>query len=95
MKSSIVKHSVVIGGHKTSVSLETPFWNAVRELARTRAMTVSDLLREIDQARHDNANLSSAVRVYVLESVRRHVATSPLGLQNGNAPQSYSGVAAE
>jgi predicted DNA-binding ribbon-helix-helix protein len=75
MKSSIIKHSVVIGGHKTSVSLEQPFWNAVREMAGARAMTISDLLREIDQARR-NANLSSAVRVFVLENVRRHAETA-------------------
>jgi predicted DNA-binding ribbon-helix-helix protein len=96
MKSSIIKHSVVIGGHKTSVSLEQPFWNAVRELAGARAMTISDLLREIDLARR-NANLSSAVRVFVLESVRQHAATAQRGRPNEISPQPYSGsgIAAE
>ena len=70
MKSTIAKRSVVIGGHKTSVSLEEPFWQAVREITGARAITVSELLREIDQKR-DNANLSSAVRVFVLEHVRQ------------------------
>ncbi|HZL31704.1 MAG TPA: ribbon-helix-helix domain-containing protein [Pseudolabrys sp.] len=70
MKSSVAKRSVVIGGHKTSVSLEEPFWQAVREITDSRAITVSELLREIDRDRHD-ANLSSAVRVFVLENARQ------------------------
>jgi predicted DNA-binding ribbon-helix-helix protein len=69
MKSAISKRSVVIGGHKTSVSLEEPFWSAVREIAGAQEMTVSSLLRQIDLARH-NTNLSSAIRVYVLENLR-------------------------
>ena len=69
MKSTIVKHSVVINGHKTSVSLEQPFWNIVREIAEAEQMTVSALLRQIDESRR-HANLSSAVRIFVLERVR-------------------------
>jgi len=74
MKSAITKRSVVIGGHKTSVSLEEPFWNAVREIAGTQQTTVSSLLRQIDLERR-NSNLSSAIRVYVLENVRSQAAT--------------------
>ena len=73
MKSAITKRSVVIGGHKTSVSLEEPFWSAVREIAGNQQMTVSSLLRQIDLERR-NANLSSAIRVYVLENVRSQMA---------------------
>ena len=69
MASAITKRSVVIGGHKTSISLEEPFWSAVREIAVQQQMTVSSLLRQIDLARH-NANLSSAIRVFVLENAR-------------------------
>jgi predicted DNA-binding ribbon-helix-helix protein len=69
MKSAITKRSVVIGGHKTSVSLEEPFWSAVREIAGNQQMTVSSLLRQIDLERR-NANLSSAIRVFVLENMR-------------------------
>jgi predicted DNA-binding ribbon-helix-helix protein len=65
----MVKRSVVIGGHKTSVSLEQPFWDVVREIAAAEAITVSAVLRRVDAARAQ-ANLSSAVRVYVLEQVR-------------------------
>lgn len=68
----MTKRSVVIGGHKTSVSLEEPFWNEVRAIAQTERITVSNLLRRIDRER-SNANLSSAIRVYVLEHVRERV----------------------
>ena len=71
MKPNITKRSVVIAGHKTSVSLEEPFWTAVREISQSRAITVSALLHEIDRNRA-NANLSSAVRVFVLDYVRQH-----------------------
>jgi predicted DNA-binding ribbon-helix-helix protein len=70
MRASVAKRSVVIGGHKTSVSLEEPFWQAVREITDSRNITVSELLREIDRDRRD-ANLSSAVRVFVLEYARQ------------------------
>ncbi len=73
MKSAITKRSVVIGGHKTSVSLEEPFWSAVREIAGAQEMTVSSLLRQIDLARRDT-NLSSAIRVFVLENLRTQTA---------------------
>ena len=69
MKSTIVKHSVVINGHKTSVSLEPAFWSIVREIAATENTTVSAVLRRVDSERQ-HSNLSSAVRVYVLEHVR-------------------------
>ena len=68
-KSAVTKRSVVIGGHKTSVSLEEPFWTEVRAIAESEQITVSNLLRRIDRER-TNANLSSAIRVYVLENVR-------------------------
>jgi predicted DNA-binding ribbon-helix-helix protein len=71
-KSAVTKRSVVIGGHKTSVSLEEPFWTEVRSIAEAEQITVSNLLRRIDRER-SNANLSSAIRVYVLEHVREKV----------------------
>jgi predicted DNA-binding ribbon-helix-helix protein len=73
MKSPIIKRSVVINGHKTSVSLEQPFWDIARGLAESERITVSALLRRIDEARQ-HANLSSAVRVYVLEQMRAQAA---------------------
>ena len=65
MKSLVVKRSIVIGGHKTSVSLEHAFWQAFKEIATLRNMTLSDLVMSIDAER--NGNLSSAIRLFVLE----------------------------
>ena len=69
MKSSIVKRSVVIGGHKTGVSLEEPFWTDLKQIARAQHMTLSELVAEIDGAR-EHGNLSSAIRLFVLHHFR-------------------------
>jgi predicted DNA-binding ribbon-helix-helix protein len=66
MKSPIVKHSVIICGHKTSISLEHAFWHSLKEIARIRSVTISDLLTEIDATRA-HGNLSSALRLFVLD----------------------------
>jgi predicted DNA-binding ribbon-helix-helix protein len=66
MKSSILKRSIVIDGHKTSVSLEDAFWNDVKEIAQAQRATLSKLLGEIDRTRN-YSNLSSAIRLFVLE----------------------------
>jgi predicted DNA-binding ribbon-helix-helix protein len=71
-KSAIVKRSVIIRGHKTSISLEEPFWNQVRAIADAQGVTLSGLLRRIDDNRVD-ANLSSAIRVFVLQHVRERI----------------------
>jgi predicted DNA-binding ribbon-helix-helix protein len=63
------KHSVVIAGHRTSISLESAFWDALRELAKERGLSVSALVAEIDETRGE-ANLSSALRVHVLQAFR-------------------------
>jgi predicted DNA-binding ribbon-helix-helix protein len=75
MKSAVVKRSVVIGGHKTSVSLEDEFWTQLREIAGAKQATVSQLLAQIDE-RRDSPNLSSAIRVYVLEHFRNSAGTA-------------------
>lgn len=69
MKSPIIKRSVVIHGHKTSVSLEQPFWDTFRELAEGDRLSTSALLRKVD-AERSHANLSSAIRVFVLRRMR-------------------------
>lgn len=76
MKSAITKRSVVVGGHKTSVSLEDAFWNDIQAIAHMREMSISHLLREIDENRK-HSNLSSAVRVYVLLHHRARHAEQP------------------
>ena len=71
MKSLVVKRSIIIGGHKTSVSLEHAFWQAFKDIAALRNMTLSDLLMSIDAER--NGNLSSAIRLFVLEFYRSQI----------------------
>ncbi len=68
MPTSVKKRSVVVHGHRTSVSLESIFWDALRELAAARARTVNQLVSEIDAGR--GGNLSSAIRVFVLTEAR-------------------------
>ena len=65
MKSQVVKRSVVVGGHKTSVSLEEAFWNGMKTVAAERGRTLSELVGEID-AERKQGNLSSAIRLFVL-----------------------------
>ena len=62
--SEIKKRSVVIAGHRTSVSLENIFWEKLRDLAANRSLSVNQLVSEIDGKR--TGNLSSAIRTYVL-----------------------------
>jgi predicted DNA-binding ribbon-helix-helix protein len=69
MKSAVIKRSVAIRRHRTSVSLEDEFWDALKEIAKHRKMTLSDLVFEIDNDRNF-ANLSSAIRLFVLEFYR-------------------------
>lgn len=64
MKSAITKHSLVIKGHKTSISLEPVFWEALRKTATNAGKTLAKLVEEIDGER-DNGNLSSAIRCYL------------------------------
>ena len=64
-KSPIVKRSIVIGGHKSSISLEDEFWAALKEIAKERGRTLNELVTEIDQSRAAS-NLSSAIRTFVL-----------------------------
>jgi predicted DNA-binding ribbon-helix-helix protein len=69
MKSLVIKRSVVIAGHKTSVSLEDAFWRGLKEIAQGQNMTLSDMVGEIDGGRQQG-NLSSAIRLFVLDKVK-------------------------
>ena len=69
MKSPIVKRSIVIGGHKTSVSLEDAFWRGLKDIARGQRVTLSNMVGEIDKTRRQS-NLSSAIRLFVLDQLR-------------------------
>ncbi|HEY6257675.1 MAG TPA: ribbon-helix-helix domain-containing protein [Xanthobacteraceae bacterium] len=69
MKSSVVKRSIVLAGHKTSVSLEDAFWTALKNIAAGLNMTLSDLVGTID-SRRQHSNLSSAIRLFILDFYR-------------------------
>jgi predicted DNA-binding ribbon-helix-helix protein len=69
MKSPVVKRSIVINGHKTSVSLEDAFWSGLKDIAGTRNLTLSELVATIDADRRQG-NLSSAIRLFVLDHYR-------------------------
>ena len=68
--SGVRKRSVTIRGHRTSFSLEDPFYDIMISIATSRGMTLAGLIAEIDAARDRNSNLSSALRIYVLDWVR-------------------------
>lgn len=70
MTARPVKHSLTLRGHRTSVSLEQAFWDGFRDIAAARGQTMNALAVEIDAARQD-IGLASAIRVFVLQALRR------------------------
>jgi predicted DNA-binding ribbon-helix-helix protein len=75
MKSPVIKRSIIVAGHKTSVSLEDEFWTALKEIAGDRNVTLSDLVSTIDTGRRQG-NLSSAIRLFVLDHYRSSASTA-------------------
>jgi predicted DNA-binding ribbon-helix-helix protein len=69
MKSPVIKRSIIIDGHKTSVSLEDAFWSGLKEIAQAQGATLSQTVTEIDRMRQ-GSNLSSAIRLFVLDWAR-------------------------
>jgi predicted DNA-binding ribbon-helix-helix protein len=90
MKSTIVKRSIVVGGHKTSISLEEAFWNCMREISAERSATLSKLVGEIDSSRQQGSNLSSAIRLFVLD----HFKARAVGQLRGARPHESVSVRA-
>jgi predicted DNA-binding ribbon-helix-helix protein len=68
MPTTVKKRSVVVGGHRTSISLEQAFWEALQVLAAREAKTINQMVSDIDAAR--SGNLSSAIRVWILDRAR-------------------------
>ena len=82
MSNEVLKRSVVIAGHRTSVSMEEAFWKAFKDIAKTRGVSVNRLIEQVDSGRQ--GNLSSAIRVFVLETLladRQGAAASPPATQ--------------
>ena len=74
MKSPVVKRSIVVAGHKTSVSLEDAFWEGLKDIAKARRVKLSDLVGSIDTDR-EHGNLSSALRLFVLGHYQKRAAS--------------------
>ena len=73
---ALCKRSVIIAGHKTSVSIENAFWEALKEIAGGRGVSLNTLIEEIDKARAEKqGNLSSAIRLFVLGEARQQSRT--------------------
>jgi len=92
MKSPVVKRSIVVAGRKTSVSLEDAFWEGLKEIARARRVTLSDLVGGIDTGR-EHGNLSSALRLFVLSHYQQRAATGlskPLDIPTYNRETRHS-----
>ena len=90
MKSTVVKRSVVVAGHKTSVSLEDAFWENLRDIAKARRVTLSDLVGGIDTNR-EHATLSSALRLFVLDHCQKRAA-SGMVVDNSVRAAEYTNV---
>ncbi len=91
MKSLVVKRSIVVAGRKTSVSLEDAFWEGLKEIARGRNTTLSELVGAIDSERR-HGNLSSAIRLFVLDFCRNKLADVQAG---GDGPGGNLAIRAE
>jgi predicted DNA-binding ribbon-helix-helix protein len=93
MKSLVIKRSIVIAGHKTSVSLEDAFWTGLKEIAHGQHMTLSTMVGDIDTRRRQG-NLSSAIRLFVLDNVRTQISgfagdRAAAGLTNGSSAPNH------
>jgi predicted DNA-binding ribbon-helix-helix protein len=90
MKSPVVKRSIVLAGHKTRVSLEDAFWEGLKVIAKSKRKTMSDLVGGIDTDRK-HGNLSSALRLFVLDHFQKRAA-SGLVVDNSVRATEYTNV---
>jgi predicted DNA-binding ribbon-helix-helix protein len=81
MKSRVIKRSIAVGEHRTSVSLEEAFWKGLKDIASDRRLTLSALVGMIDSERRD-ANLSSAIRLFVLDYYRTMISAGAHGVRS-------------
>ncbi len=82
--AKIIKRSIVLGGHKTSISLEDDFWTSLKAIAARQRISVSTLIGHIDGER--SGNLSSAIRLHVLADFRRRLESADLGERSAKGP---------
>jgi predicted DNA-binding ribbon-helix-helix protein len=69
----VAKRSLTVAGHRTSISLEEAFWRALADIAAEKKTSIAGLVAAIDRARAEETNLSSAIRVHVLDWYRQRV----------------------
>lgn len=69
--SGQIKRSITISGHRTSITLERPFWDELKEIACRKKVSVTELVRQIDSRRDASGSLTSAIRVYILEQLKK------------------------
>jgi predicted DNA-binding ribbon-helix-helix protein len=74
MKSTVIKRSIALNGQRTSISLEDAFWSTLKDIAHDRRVTLSHLVAGINTNRRQVTNLSSAIRLFVLEFYKEEVA---------------------
>lgn len=84
MDGTIQKRSVIIAGHRTSVSLEPEFWAALKDIAQQRGRSINELVTEVDS--HRRGNLSSALRVFVLTVLQGRLAAAGATRDQAGAP---------
>jgi predicted DNA-binding ribbon-helix-helix protein len=82
MKSRVIKRTVYIDGRKTGVSIEDPFWSTLKEIAHAQGATVAQTVTEIDKSRQEG-NLSTAIRLFVLDRVRSKKVGAAVGEDGG------------
>lgn len=70
----MTKRSITIAGHRTSISLEAPFWTALSEIAREENTSLAGLVARVDRVRRQDASLSSALRLFILDRARSKTA---------------------
>ena len=93
MQSSIIKHSVEIAGHKTSISLEEAFWRSLKDIARSRRIALNELVSGINSQR-TGGNLSSAIRLFVLKPLSEPTRHRRFGRWISTVNDSYSATVA-
>jgi predicted DNA-binding ribbon-helix-helix protein len=87
VKTSVIKRSVAIAGHKTSVSLEDAFWQGLKEIAKQSRTSLADLVDKIDTER-EHLNLSSAIRLFVLDHAKlKHALSTPAPKTNSEGDE--------
>ncbi|KQT50870.1 hypothetical protein ASG43_06320 [Aureimonas sp. Leaf454] len=85
--STVLKRSLTIRGHRTSISLEEPFWRELQAIASGRGLPLARLVADLDAHRADGTNLSSLLRIFVLEAALERAGTDPdAATRGGDAP---------